>query len=163
MTTPQDVAVTYTGSEDPFKDRIYRSGLTFTPGQTRLVPATLAQRFLRHSDVFAEGEATKAKAFKSEAPTEPVKTEPAEPAQTTQTEKPDDTKQLLEQQQQKQNEQRLQEDARFALIDTIESMDRKGLIEWAELHYKQKIPGNVSADKARDMAKGFIDQYGMPA
>ena len=57
MTTSQDVAVTYTGTDNPFKDRIYRSGLTFTPGQTRLVPATLAQRFLRHTDVFTGGAA----------------------------------------------------------------------------------------------------------
>lgn len=163
MTTPQDVAVTYTGTEDPFKDRIYRSGLTFTPGQTRLVPATLAQRFLRHSDVFEEGKDTKAKATKSAAVTEPAKTEPTEPAQTTQAEKPDDTKQVLEQQQQKLDEQRLQEDARFALLDSLDSMDRKGLIDWADQNYKQKIPGNLSLAKARDIAKGFIDQYGMPA
>ena len=144
MTTSQDVAVTYTGTDNPFKDRIYRSGLTFTPGQTRLVPATLAQRFLRHSDVFAGGAADDARSA------EPV---PAE----------DDTQQRLEQQQQEQDAQRQQEDARFALLDSIDSMDRKAVIDWAELNYKQKIPGNVSAEKARDIAKGFIDQYGMPA
>ena len=104
MTTPQDVAVTYTGTDDPFKDRIYRSGLTFAPGQTRLVPATLAQRFLRHSDVFKEGAAGEAKAAKK-----------AEQAQAEQ----DDTKQVLEQQQQEHDDQRQQEDARFALIDSI--------------------------------------------
>ena len=147
MTTPQDVAVTYTGTDDPFKDRIYRSGLTFTPGQTRLVPITLAQRFLRHSDVFKEGEAAEPKAAKKAAEKEPA----------------DDTKQVLEQQQQEQDAQRQQEDARFALLDSIDRMDRKALIDWAELNYKQKIPGNVSAEKARDIAKGFIDQYGMPA
>lgn len=148
MTTPQDVAVTYTGTDDPFKDRIYRSGLTFAPGQTRLVPATLAQRFLRHSDVFKEGAAGEAKAAKK-----------AEQAQAEQ----DDTKQLLEQQQQEHDEQSQQEDARFALIDSIESMDRKAVIEWAHHHYKQKIHHNTSVEKAREMAKGFIDQYGMPA
>ena len=146
MTTPQDVAVTYTGTDDPFKDRIYRSGLTFTPGQTRLVPITLAQRFLRHSDVFKEGEAAEPKAAKKAAEKEPA----------------DDTKQVLEQQQQEQEEQRQQEDARFALIDSIESMDRKAVIEWAHQHYKQKIHHNTSVEKAREMAKGFIDQYGMP-
>ena len=147
MTTPQDVAVTYTGTDDPFKDRIYRSGLTFAPGQTRMVPATLAQRFLRHSDVFKEGAAGEAKAAKK-----------AEQAQAEQ----DDTKQVLEQQQQEHDEQRQQEDARFALIDSIESMDRKSVIEWAHQHYKQKIHHNTSVEKAREMAKGFIDQYGMP-
>ena len=147
MTTPQDVAVTYTGTDDPFKDRIYRSGLTFAPGQTRLVPATLAQRFLRHSDVFKEGAAGEAKAAKK-----------AEQAQAEQ----DDTKQVLEQQQHEQEEQRQQEDARFALIDSIESMDRKAVIEWAHQHYKQKIHHNTGVEKARETAKGFIDQYGMP-
>lgn len=148
MTTSQDVAVTYTGTDDPFKDRIYRSGLTFTPGQTRLVPVTLAQRFLRHSDVFKEGAAGEAKAAKK--------------AEQTLTEQ-DDTKQVLQQQQQEQDDQRQQEDARFALLDSIDRMDRKAVIDWAEQHYKQKIPGNVSVAAAREQAKGFIDQYGMPA
>lgn len=148
MTTPQDVAVTYTGTDDPFKDRIYRSGLTFAPGQTRLVPATLAQRFLRHSDVFKEGAAGEAKAANK-----------SEQAQAEQ----DDTKQVLEQQKQVQQDQRQQEDARFELLDYIDSMDRKALIDWAHLNYKQKIHHNTSIEKARDMAKGFIDQYGMPA
>lgn len=153
MTTPQDVAVTYTGNDNPFKDRIYRSGLTFTPGQTRLVPATLAQRFLRHSDVFKEGAAGEAKAAKK-----------AEQTQTEQTQtEQDDTKQVLQQQQQEQDDQRQQEDARFALLDSIDRMDRKAVIDWAEQHYKQKIPGNVSVAAAREQAKGFIDQYGMPA
>ena len=144
MTTPQDVAVTYTGTDDHFKDRIYRSGLTFAPGQTRLVPATLAQRFLRHSDVFKEGAAGEVKK--------------AEQAQAEQ----DDTKQVLEQQQQEQDEQRKQEDARFALLDQLDSMDKPGLIAWAKDNYKQSIPGNLGLEKAREMAKGFIDQYGMP-
>ena len=144
MTTPQDVAVTYTGNDDPFKDRIYRSGLTFAPGQTRLVPATLAQRFLRHSDVFKEGAAGEAKKAKQ--------------AQAEQ----DDTKQLLEQQQQEQDDQRKQEDARFALLDQLDSMDKPGLIAWAKDNYKQSIPGNLGLEKVRERAKGFIDQYGAP-
>lgn len=144
MTTPQDVAVTYTGTDDPFKDRIYRSGLTFAPGQTRLVPATLAQRFLRHSDVFKEGAAGEAKVAKK--------------AKAEQ----DDTKQVLEQQQQEQEEQRQQEDARFALLDQLDSMDKPGLIAWAKDNYKQSIPGNLGIEKVRERAKGFIDQYGAP-
>ena len=144
MTTPQDVAVTYTGTDDPFKDRIYRSGLMFAPGQTRLVPATLAQRFLRHSDVFKEGAAGEAKKAKQ--------------AQAEQ----DDTKQVLEQQQQEQEEQRQQEDARFALLDQLDSMDKPGLIAWAKDNYKQSIPGNLGLEKVRERAKGFIDQYGAP-
>lgn len=143
MTTSKDVAVTYTGTDKPFKDRIYRSGLTFTPGQTRLVPATLAQRFLRHSDVFAGGAADDARSA------EPV---PAE----------DDTQQRLEQQQQEQDAQRQQEDARFALLDQLDSMDKPSLIAWAKDHYQQSIPGNLGLEKVRERAKGFVDQYGAP-
>jgi hypothetical protein len=149
MTTSQDVAVTYVGTDDPFKDRIYRSGLTFIPGQTRQVPATLAQRFLRHSDVFVEGAAAKQKTA------EKPMTDPAPPV--------DDTKELLDKQVQEQDDQRLNEDARFALIDSIDSMDKKAVLEWAEVNYKQKMQGNLGVAKLREMAKGFIDQYGMPA
>lgn len=157
MTNLPAVAVTYTGTDNPFLDRIYSSGLTFTPGQTRLVPVTLAQRFLRHSDVFKEG-----------APETPNAAEPAQPAQPAQEQgaqaQPDaDTAALLAAQAKEQDVQREQADARFALLESLESMDRSAVISWADQHYKQKIPANVSAAKARDMAKGFVDQYGMPA
>ena len=210
MTTSQDVAVTYTGTDDPFKDRIYRSGLTFAPGQTRLVPFTLAQRFLRHADVFKLGKTAEQLAAEAalaevaaaqaaadlarqqqEAKTEAdrIAAEQAEAeakqkadeataaaeaarqaAEAAAKEKPegatetkDDTAAVLAQQQKEMDEARQREDARYALIDSIESMDRAAVISWADLNYKQKIPGNVSVAKARDIAKGFIDQYGMPA
>lgn len=145
MTTSQDVAVTYIGTDDPFKDRIYRSGLTFTPGQTRLVPVTLAQRFLRHSDVFKQGAAGEVAPEKEQATPK------------------DDTKQLLEQQKQEQDTQREQEDARFALLDQLDNMDKAGLIAWAKDNYKQSIPGNLGLEKVRERARGFVDQYGMQA
>ena len=151
MNQASNVAVTYTGKEDPFKDRIYRSGLTFTPGQTREVPVTLAERFLRHTDVFQRGDVAKV------APAKAAMTA-LDPAQ----EPVDDTTELLDQAQKDQDQQRELDEGRFALIDQIEAMDRKAVIEWAQDHYKQKIPGNVSVTAARDMAKGFIDQYGIP-
>ncbi|KZK32009.1 hypothetical protein A4F85_04640 [Delftia sp. GW456-R20] len=157
MTNLPAVAVTYTGTDNPFLDRIYSSGLTFTPGQTRLVPVTLAQRFLRHSDVFKEGE--------PEAPSAAEPTQPAQPAQEqgAQAQPDADTAAMLAAQAKELDVQREQADARFALLESLESMDRSAVISWADQHYKQKIPANLSAAKARDMAKGFIDQYGMPA
>lgn len=151
MTTPQDVAVTYTGSDDPFKDRIYRSGLTFTPGQTRLVPATLAERFLRHADVFKQG--------KAEQPKVPKKAADQDKADATDQ---DDTAQVLEQNQKDQDEQRQQEDTRFALMDQLDAMDKKALIDWASTNYKQTIHHKTAEPNVRDMVKGFVDQYGMP-
>ena len=202
MNQSTDVAVTYTGTDDPYKDRIYRSGLTFTPGQTRVMPAPLAARFLRHSDVFKVGktaeqlavEAVAAKQAAEQAAAELAReqvaradadraaaeadakrladeaeaarqaAEAAAAAQTQKSEPTDqDTAQVLEQQKQEQDEQRQLDDARFALLDSIESMDRTAVIAWADQHYRQKIPGNVSVAKARDMARGYLDQYGMPA
>lgn len=171
MTNLPAVAVTYTGTDNPFLDRIYSSGLTFTPGQTRLVPVTLAQRFLRHTDVFKEGTPEAPKAAEPTAPTVPTPTEPTQPTQPTQPAQeqgaqaqPDaDTAALLAAQAKEQDVLREQADARFALLESLESMDRSAVISWADQHYKQKIPANVSAAKAREMAKGFVDQYGMPA
>lgn len=142
----QGIGVTYVGREDPFKDRIYRSGLTFTPGQTRLVPLALAQRFLRHSDVFTPGGESEKQAAAPKKAEQPV----------------DNTAQLLDESKKTEDEQRQQEDVRFALLDQLDSMDKKGLIDWAETHYKQKVPGNLGEAKVRERVKGFVDQYGMP-
>lgn len=141
--TNTDVAVTYTGREDPYKDRIYRTGLTFTPGQTRALPAPLAARFLQHSDVFTAAKADAA-------------------AKAEKGEKKDDTAVALEAAKMQEDTQREQEDARFALMNQIDSMDKKAVADWAFTHYNQKIPGNLGDARAREMAKGFIDQYGMP-
>lgn len=154
MTQPQGIAVTYTGRDDPFIDRMYRSGLTFVNGQSRTVPSTLAQRFLRHTDVFCLTEATVATvADKAPESTAQQTTEPPK----------DDTQQLLDDAQKKDDDQRLKDDARFVLLDQLDQMDKKALIDWADVHYKQKIPGNLGEAKVRERAKGFIDSYGMPS
>lgn len=156
MTNESTVAVTYVGKDDPYKDRMYRTGLTFTPGQTRALPSALAARFLRHSDVFQEEDAAKSEI--AQAPAAAV----IAPATTSQEPNKDDTAALLEKQDQQQSDERAKEDAHYALLEQLEKMDRQGLINWAQDTYKQKIPGNLGVAKARDMAKGFVDQYGMP-
>ena len=154
MTTESTVAVTYVGKENPFKDRLYRSGLTFTPEQTRPLPPALAARFLHHDDLFKLATSTKV--------VESAKDKKAGSTNEQQNQPVDDTAKLLAEQSQQQNEERTKEDARYALLEQLEKMDRKGLINWAQDSYKQKIPGNLGVAKARDMAKSFIDQYGMP-
>lgn len=201
MTQTQGVAVTYTGRDDPFKDRLYRSGLTFTPGQTRIVPLTLAERLLRHQDVFksaktavelqAEALAALKAAQAAQAASETLKkqgadADPAAQAEAAQAaelaamnadatqreadaataqaaDKPvDDTLAQLSEAQKDQDTQRVNEEARFALLDQLDSMDKTALINWAQDHYKQKVPGNLGESKVRERVKGFVDQYGMP-
>lgn len=158
--TTQDVAVTYTGTDDPFKDRIYRSGLTFTPGQTRAVPEQLAARFLQHQDVFQRADVAKPAKKAEPKRADAQKTEDAD--QQAQ-EVADDTAELLDATKKQEDEQREKDDARFALLDSIESMDREALTTFVSVHYQQKIHHNLGLAKARDMVRGFIDQYGMPA
>lgn len=149
MTVAQTQAVTYTGNDTPFIDRIYRSRLTFNPGQTRAVPIALAARFLRHSDIFraadAEGGATAPAAEQAPAPP------------------PDDTAAQLEAAQKAEDDRRLQEEARFNVLQQIEKMDKQALRDWAQQSYRQDLPGNLGLDKMRERVRGFVDQYGLPA
>lgn len=153
--TAQDKAVTYFGKEDPFVDRIYHSNLTFTPGQTRAVPVALAARFLLHSDVFKEGDAA-AKNVKEKAVEAP-----ADKKAEGDTHK-DDTAVLLAEANKEQDKQREQDNARFELLESLESMDAKALRDFALTNYKQKINGTLGEAKVRDQVRGFIDQYGLP-
>lgn len=147
MSQTQDVAVTYIGNDDPFKDRLYRSGLTFARGQTRMVPETLAARFLQHTDVFKGAGAVAAVAATQ---------------QGEQAKQADDTQLQLAEAKKKEDEQREQDDARFALLDSLESMDKQALLVFAADKFGQKLHPNTGESKLRDMVKGFVDQYGMP-
>lgn len=150
MSQTQDVAVTYIGNDDPFKDRLYRSGLTFVHGQTRLVPPPLAARFLQHIDVFKGADAATTDAVAQQVDAD------------KKVEKTDDTQQQLDEAKQKEDAQRQLDEARFALLDSLESMDKPALLAFAADKYGQKLHPNTGEAKLRDTVKGFIDQYGMP-
>lgn len=139
MTAAQETAVTYMGRETPFVDRIYRSRLTFNPGQTRMLPALLAAKLLRHAE-FTPGDEPEA---------------PAVPEAKT-----DDTSALLDEAKKVDELQREKEDARFNLLQQIDKMDKQALRDWTKQTYQQDLPGNLGLDKMRDRVRGFIDQFG---
>lgn len=147
MTVAQTQAVTYTGNDTPFIDRIYRSRLTFDPGQTRVVPIALAARFLRHSDIFQEA-----------GPEGEGAGQVAAPAPTQQH---DDTAALLEDAKKAEEERRAQEEARFNVLQQIEKMDKQALRDWTRQTYKQDLPGNLGLDRMRERVRGFVDQFGL--
>lgn len=144
----QTTDVTYTGTEDPFVDRIYHSGLTFTPGQTRPVPLAIAQRLLRHADVFQESAAVAEK---------PKAAKPAKPSQEPPV---DDTAQQLTQADADAQKRLEAENHRFDLLQQVERMDKTALRDFAKVNYRQDIHPNTGLEKARDMVRGFIDQFG---
>ena len=142
MAEEQLIGVTYTGSEDPFVDRIYRSRLTFEHGQTRELPPELAAKFLQHADVFqAAGEAKAKKPAKAK----------------------DDTQEQLEAAEKAEGERREQENTRFEVHQQIDKMDKAAMRDFAKTNFKVDFPGALGEAKMRDQVKGLVDQYGMPS
>ena len=142
MAEEQLIGVTYTGSEDPFVDRIYRSRLTFEHGQTRELPPELAAKFLQHADVFqAAGEAKAKKPAKSK----------------------DDTQEQLEAAEKAEGERREQENTRFEVHQQIDKMDKAAMRDFAKTNFKVDFPGALGEAKMREQVKGLVDQYGMPS
>lgn len=141
MAEEQLIGVTYTGSEDPFVDRIYRSRLTFEHGQTRELPPDLAAKFLQHADVFqAAGEAKAKKPAKSK----------------------DDTQEQLEAAEKAESERREQENTRFEVHQQIDKMDKAAMRDFAKTNFKVEFPGALGEAKMREQVKGLVDQYGTP-
>lgn len=142
MAEEQLIGVTYTGSEDPFVDRIYRSRLTFEHGQTRELPPDLAAKFLQHADVFqASGEAKAKKPAKAK----------------------DDTQEQLEAAEKAEGERREQENTRFEVHQQIDKMDKAAMRDFAKTNFKVEFPGALGEARMRDQVKGLVDQYGMPS
>lgn len=141
MAEEQLIGVTYTGSEDPFVDRIYRSRLTFEHGQTRELPPELAAKFLQHADVFqAAGEAKAKKPAKAK----------------------DDTQERLEAAELAESERREQENTRFEVHQQIDKMDKAAMRDFAKTNFKVDFPGALGEAKMREQVKGLVDQYGTP-
>ena len=142
MAEEQLIGVTYTGREDPFVDRIYRSRLTFEHGQTRELPPELAAKFLQHADVFqAAGEAKAKKPAKAK----------------------DDTQEQLEAAEKAESERREQENSRFEVHQQIDKMDKAAMRDFAKTNFKVEFPGALGEAKMREQVKGLVDQYGMPS
>ena len=136
------IAVTYFGYDEPFIERNYQSGLTFETGQTRMLPAALANRLLRHEDVFGRGElenATVVAALTGDAETERMLAE-ANIQQTI------DSKQLT----------MIQD-----MICQVNVMDKDALKDFAQVKYGQAIPKTMSVENMRVKVGSLIDQFGL--
>lgn len=137
-----DVSVVYTGRERPFVDRIYGTRLDWMPGQARAVPASLAAKFLRHTDCFKQG-----KVKKDEAAKAPV----------------DDTAQKLQEAAKRDEAKREEQDGKAVLIERLRRMDATGLKTWAKEHIGETFKGNPSLAKIQERVFAHIEAYGVPA
>ena len=138
MTGKNGIAVKYFGRELPFVERNYGSGLTFDPGQTRVVPPELAARLLRHADVFSKGD------------------DNATPEDSDS----DSTHAQLEAAAKKKALEDVDLSNRQDLVDQINRMDKDALKDYASIKYGQSLPKTLSVENMRIKVVQFIDQFG---
>jgi hypothetical protein len=131
---PGETAVTYIHARESYTDHTYGTGLTFTKGQTRSLPGELAQKFLRHADLFALGDSADVGA--------------------------DDTSDKLAGANSGKNEQRDEVSRLQDLRDQVMLMKKADLQEYAQNNYRIPMSDKVSVAEMRTQVIGLIDQYG---
>lgn len=129
------VPVKYIGRRETFKDHLYGSGLTFEQGQVRNLPGELANKFLRHPDVFAKGEAGSAAT--------------------------DDTQAVLQQKQEEQTDELAEQNRLQDVRDTVLRMDKNELKTFATTHYRVELDAKKKVGDLRTEVIGMIDQFGI--
>lgn len=131
---PGETAVTYIHPRESYTDYQYGTGLTFVTGQTRSLPGELAQKFLRHKDLFALGDAADVGA--------------------------DDTSGKLAAANAGKDEQRDEVSRLQDLRDQVNIMTKVELQAYATNNYRQSLPPKSSVADMRASVIGLIDQYG---
>lgn len=132
------MGVKYIGRRDVWKDTVYRSGLSFTAGQTRAIPPHIAKKLLAHRDLFEEAEAPDAVAAAQ-----------------------DDTQSQLDDGK-KRSEQTDQSKREFAVIDQVNQMtDKNVLVDYAMNTYQLKVPKNKSIEAMRAQVVEHINRVGV--
>ncbi|MFI8608512.1 RyR domain-containing protein [Pseudomonas sp. NPDC077649] len=139
---PGKIVVVYIGRKETYTDHLYGTGLSFVKGQERAMPADIARKFLRHGDMFSEGQAIAAA---------------AEPAADKDD---DDTSKVLDEAKKCQDEERKQEERLLDLKQQINVMTKKSLTDYAMTNYRQKLDQQKSVSELRQLVTGMIDQYG---
>lgn len=132
------MGVKYIGRRDVWKDTVYRSGLSFTAGQTRAIPPHIAKKLLAHGDLFEEAEAPDTVAAAQ-----------------------DDTQSQLDDGK-KRSEQTDQSKREFAVIDQVNQMtDKNVLVDYAMNTYQLKVPKNKSIEAMRAQVVEHINRVGV--
>lgn len=149
--------IKYIGRKPKYTDFLHRTSLTFTTGQVRELPVALANKFLRHTDLFAVADEAAQKQQDDEAKIEA----PVTNAQQGHVTKPeDDTAAVLEAAQKQQDEQAQKDQERGELLDQIRIMTKPELLTLAKDRWNQVLHKNLSLENARERVIQFVDQYG---
>lgn len=160
------VLVRYVGREEPYTDRLYDSKLTFNPQQVRRLPGELATRFLRHGDVFQRATeqvvapATPVASIKKADIAAPKTNQAPATAVAAPSAVVDDTAKVLEQTAKEKAGKDTDADRTQDVIDQLGDMGKDALQDFAQVHYGQKVPKNLSVENMRTRVGDMVRQYG---
>lgn len=146
---PGKIVVVYIGRKETYTDHLYGTGLSFTKGQERAMPADIARKFLRHGDMFEEGSA------------KAVAKSPAKPDKVEDKDEDDDTARQLAAAKKLEDENRDKENRILDLKQQINIMTKDSLAEYAMTNYKQNLDKRKSVAELRQAVTGMIDQFGV--
>lgn len=132
------IGVSFCGRDDSFVDNLYGTGLEFFNGKPRALPHDLAAKFLHHVGQFERVELTERK-------------------KTT----GDDTEAVLDESAEKKKEADAKLDEVFEAQNQIAHMNKAGLIEYAQIKYRQEINSKLKVEVIRTQVAGMIDQFGV--
>lgn len=138
MNEPQ-IPVKYIFRRPRWVDNIYGSGLEFTTGQTRIVPESLALKFLRHTDTFVLDEETQA----------PIKTIEQE------------TDEALAAAQRSADERAKRDDQLYESYLLIDQMGKEPLAQYVRDRFALALDETADIDAMRVEAKALIDRFGL--
>ncbi len=134
-TQPGHTAVEYIHRDPDYVDRLYGSNLTFQPGQVRNIPDDMAQKFLRHEDLFRKAD--------------PVAAPDTETAAAIKDE-------LTKKQALDQVQFEIQ-----GLRDIVNALPTKAtIVDWAKSQYQQELDSKAKIDDLRQHALSLIDRFG---
>lgn len=134
------VNVSFCGRDDSFVDNLYGTGLEFFNGKPRALPHDLAAKFLHHVGQFERVELTE---------------------KTSKKAKGDDTEAVLAESAEKKKEADAKLDEVFEAQNQIAHMNKAGLLEYAQIKYRQEIDSKLKVGEIRTQVAGMIDQFGV--
>lgn len=137
MAEVNKVGVKYIGRRPLFRDRVFGTGLDFSQGQTRHVPADTARQFLRHTSEFERDDSTPA----------PVITV-------------DDTQDQLDRTKAKQEQDAKELNELQYQRDQIGRMEKPELQTMARTKYGHQLDGRTSVQAMREQVVSLMDRFG---
>lgn len=136
-------AVKYIGRRDEWRDSVYGTGLYFVQNQTRMLPAEIARKLLKHSDLFEVGDV--AEDVASDQDVSLV----------------DDTSSLLKESQDKAEEEDSALNEVQDTLDQINRMDKAGLVNYARDQYQQNLDKKSNLTTLREQVTQLVNQFGV--